>query len=156
LRNGYRLPTEAEWAWAARFSSQEEPLIYPWGQSLPPPDRSGNYADVSAANLLPTTLITYNDGFEVSSPSGGFEPNALGIFDMGGNVSEWVQDYYEITRSETEEVVEDPLGPENGRFHSIRGSSWRSVTVTDLRLAYRNYSLQGDEKIGFRIARNLE
>ncbi len=156
MRNGYRLPTEAEWAWAARFSTQDEPLIYPWGQSLPPPDRSGNYADVSAASLLPTTLITYNDGFEVSSPSGGFEPNALGIFDMGGNVSEWVQDYYEITRSETEQIVEDPLGPENGRFHSIRGSSWRSVTVTDLRLASRNYSLQGDEKIGFRIARNLE
>ena len=156
LRNGYRLPTEAEWAWAARFSAQEEPLIYPWGQFLPPPDRSGNYADVSAAGLLPTTLITYNDGFGVSAPSGGFEANALGIFDMGGNVSEWTQDYYEITRSETEEVVEDPLGPESGRFHAIRGSSWRSVTVTDLRLASRNYSLEGDEKIGFRIARNLE
>jgi formylglycine-generating enzyme required for sulfatase activity len=80
----------------------------------------------------------------------------LGIFDIGGNVSEWTQDYYEITRSKTEEVVEDPLGPESGRFHAIRGSSWRSVTVTDLRLAYRNYSVEGDEKIGFRIARNLE
>jgi len=156
LRSGYRLPTEAEWAWAARLSAQEEPLIYPWGQSLPPPDRSGNYADVSAAGLLPTTLITYNDGFEGSAPSGGFEANTLGIFDIGGNVSEWTQDYYEITRSKTEEVVEDPLGPESGRFHAIRGSSWRSVTVTDLRLAYRNYSVEGDEKIGFRIARNLE
>lgn len=156
LRNGYRLPTEAEWAWAARFAEQEEPLIYPWGQSLPPPDRSGNYADVSAASILPTTLVTYNDGFAVSSPSGGFEANAIGFFDLGGNVSEWVQDYYGVSRVATDAIQEDPLGPESGRFHVVRGASWRSATVSDLRLASRNYSLQGDEKIGFRIARNLE
>ena len=156
LRNGYRLPTEAEWAWAARFAERDEPLIYPWGAELPPPDRSGNYADVSAADLLPTTLVTYNDGFETSAPSGSFEANAVGIFDLGGNVAEWVQDYYEVGRSATEALVEDPLGPETGRFHVVRGPSWRSVTVTDLRLAARQYSAEGDEKTGFRIARNLE
>ena len=156
LRNGYRLPTEAEWAWAARFAGREEPLIFAWGAVLPPPDRVGNFADISARQLLPTTLVTYNDGFSVSAPSGSFAANPLGIFDLGGNVSEWVQDYYEVGRTETEAVVEDPLGPVSGRFRVVRGPSWRGLTVTDLRMASRKFSADGDEWIGFRIARNLE
>ena len=156
LRNGYRLPTEAEWAWAARFADREEPLIFAWGAALPPPDRAGNYADISASQLLPTTLVTYNDGFGVTAPSGSYAANPLGIFDLGGNVSEWIQDYYEVGRAETESVVEDPLGPETGRFHLVRGPNWRGATVTDLRMASRNFSADGDERIGIRIARNLE
>ena len=156
LRNGYRLPTEAEWAWAARFAGREEPLIFAWGAVLPPPDRVGNFADISARQLLPTTLVTYNDGYSVSAPSGSFAANPLGIFDLGGNVSEWVQDYYEVGRTETEAVVEDPLGPVSGRFRVVRGPSWRGLTVTDLRMASRKFSADGDEWIGFRIARNLE
>jgi formylglycine-generating enzyme required for sulfatase activity len=156
LRNGYRLPTEAEWSWAARFATQDEPLIFPWGDVLPPPDRFGNFADIAAAELLPTTLVTYSDGFPVSAPVGSFERNAVGIADLGGNVAEWVQDYYEIGRSDSAEVLVDPLGPENGRFHVIRGSSWRSATVTELRLAARNYGDEPEEDVGFRIARNLE
>ena len=156
LRSGYRLPTEAEWAWAARFAGREEPLIFAWGAALPPPDRVGNYADISARQLLPTTLVTYNDGFAVTAPSGSFAANPLGIFDLGGNVSEWVQDYYEVGRVETEIVAENPLGPETGRFHVVRGPSWRGATVTDLRMASRNFSADGGERIGFRIARNLE
>ncbi len=156
LRNGYRLPTEAEWAWAARFASREEPMIFAWGSELPPPDRVGNYADISARQLLPTTLVTYNDGYSVSAPSGSFPANPLGIFDLGGNVSEWVQDYYEVGRTDTETVVEDPLGPVTGRFRVVRGPNWRGATVTDLRMASRNFSAEGGEWIGFRIARNLE
>ena len=156
LRSGYRLPTEAEWAWAARFANREEPLIYAWGAELPPPDRTGNFADISARQLLPTTLVTYNDGYGVSAPSGSFPANPLGIFDLGGNVSEWVQDYYEVGRTETEAVIEDPLGPVDGRFRVVRGPSWRGATVTELRMASRNFSADGDEWTGFRIARNLE
>lgn len=156
LRSGYRLPTEAEWAWAARFAVRDEPLIFAWGAELPPPDRVGNYADISARQLLPTTLVTYNDGFSVSAPSGSFPANPLGIFDLGGNVSEWVQDYYEVGRTETEVVVENPLGPVDGRFRVVRGPSWRGATVTDLRMASRNFNAEGDEWTGFRIARNLE
>ena len=71
-------------------------------------------------------------------------------------MAEWVLDYWEIGSPETEIVAVDPLGPEQGRFHVLRGSSWRSARSTDLRLAYRNYSGDTREDIGFRIARNLE
>ncbi len=158
LRDGYRLPTEAEWAWAARFAKRDKPLVYPWGQELPPPDRSGNFADVSAAQVLPTTLVTYSDGFKVTAPVASFAPDALGLYDMGGNVSEWTQDFYSLSvePGSGDKVSVDPLGPTDGRFHVVRGPSWRSATVTDLRMAYRDYADEGREDLGFRLARNLQ
>jgi formylglycine-generating enzyme required for sulfatase activity len=157
LRNGYRLPTEAVWAWAARFAERAAALVFPWGMELPPTDdRFGNLADVSAADVLPNTLVTYNDGQPVAAPSGSYAADAVGVFDLGGNVAEWMQDYYEIVVDPGTEQVVDPLGPDAGRFHVVRGPSWRSATITDLRLAYRDYSADAREDLGFRIARNLE
>jgi formylglycine-generating enzyme required for sulfatase activity len=156
LRSGYRLPTEAEWEWAARFAGQETGLLYSWGADLPPPDRAGNFADLAAAKILQTTLVTYNDGFPVSAPVGTFGANAYGIHDLGGNVAEWVQDYYSIDAIDTTQREDDPLGPEIGRFHAVRGSSWRSATLTDLRVAARSYEANARDDVGFRFARNLE
>jgi formylglycine-generating enzyme required for sulfatase activity len=156
LRNGYRLPTDAEWEWAARFAGQEKALLYPWGEEIPPPDRSGNYADISGAGSLPTTLLFYNDGYPVSAPVGSYAANAYGIFDLGGNVAEWVQDFYTLDVIETTERVDDPLGPTEGRLHVVRGASWRSATVTDLRLAARGSGAEGRDDVGFRLARNLQ
>jgi formylglycine-generating enzyme required for sulfatase activity len=157
LRNGYRLPTEAEWSWAARAAGRAAPVIYSWGDALPPPDRTDNFADIAAAEILPLTLVVYTDGFAVSAPVGSFGANPVGIFDLGGNVAEWVQDFYDIgVTAPPTGVTVDPLGPEMGRSHVLQGPSWRSGTLVDLRLAYRNYSDQAREDLGFRIARNLE
>ena len=156
LRSGYRLPTEAEWEWAARFAGQQTGLLYAWGGDLPPPERAGNYADLAAAKILQTTLVTYNDGFPVSAPVGTFAANGHGIQDLGGNVSEWVQDYYSLDVVDSTQRVDDPLGPEVGRFHGVRGASWRSATLTDLRVAARSYEANARDDLGFRVARNLQ
>jgi formylglycine-generating enzyme required for sulfatase activity len=156
VRNGYRLPTDAEWEWAARFAGQTTGLYYPWGTEPRPPDRSGNYADVSAAQILPVVMNTYDDGFAASAPVGSYEANAYAIFDLGGNVAEWVQDFYTLDLMESSQPLDDPLGPESGRLHVVRGASWRSATSADLRLAARGSGFEAREDVGFRIARNLQ
>jgi formylglycine-generating enzyme required for sulfatase activity len=156
LRSGYRFPTEAEWAWAARAAGRDAVTAYAWGSDpRPTADRIANLADLSAVEILPTTLVTYSDGFQVTAPAGSFAANPVGIFDMDGNVAEWVQDYYEIVSLPSGDVVVDPLGPDRGRFHVARGPSWRSATMTDLRLAFRITGVDLREDIGFRIARSL-
>ncbi len=154
--NGYRLPTEAEWAGAARYPDGVNALKYPWGSSLPVAPRSGNYADVSAQGLVPVILSNYNDSFPVTAPVVSFEPNALGLYNMGGNVAEWVQDYYTIYPSGASEIERDPLGPTEGDLHVVRGSGWMHGNVTQLRLSYRDYSNKARPDVGFRIARYAE
>ena len=159
LRNGYRLPTDAEWEWAARAAGrgEAEPLRFSWGQeNAPPDDRVENIADLSAEDILELTLISYTDGMPVSGPVRSFGPNAVGLFDMGGNVSEWVQDFYELQTTPGEEVQVDPLGPPTGTINVIRGPSWRSATVRLLRLSYRDYDNAPRTDVGFRVARNLQ
>jgi formylglycine-generating enzyme required for sulfatase activity len=75
---------------------------------------------------------------------------------MGNNVLEWIQDFYVPDITENVKLVEDPLGPEAGQLHVVRGASWRSVTVTDLHMSARSYGADAREDIGFRVARNLE
>ena len=151
---GYRLPTEVEWAWAARaVDGSEEPLRFAWGNALPPPERHGNYADQSASLIVARIVLGYNDNHDVSAPVGTFPANAKGIYDLGGNVSEWVNDYYEIP--DASETL-NPLGPSEGDYHVIRGASWQKGTVTDLRLSFRDYGAKGRQDVGFRIARFAE
>jgi len=155
MTNGYRLPTDAEWEWVARHQPSGSLRRYPWGDALPVAPRSGNYADSTARLLVQNVIANYDDAFAVSAPVGKFPPNALGVYDMGGNVAEWVHDYYSVSPTATEVAV-DPMGPKEGTQHVIRGSSWKTSSVTELRLAARDFGTSARNDVGFRIARNAE
>ena len=152
--SGYRFPSEAEWSWVARTEGSGNTLRYPWGDQLPPPENAGNFADVTARQYLGEIMFDYDDGYFATAPIGSFTPNQREILDMAGNVAEWVHDFYGAVGSLGVEV--DPLGPEDGQFHTIRGSSWAHGSITEIRLSFRDWAIEPRDDIGFRIARYLE
>ena len=154
--NGYRLPTEAEWAWAIRYEGSATAQRYEWGAEMPPKRNSGNYADKAALGFVPTILPRYDDGFASTAPVGKFAPNAIGIHDGSGNVAEWVNDYYTVPTPGITTPIVDPLGPNTGTSHVIRGPSWRHAGATELRLSYRDHGTDARSDVGFRIARNVD
>ncbi len=153
MTNGYRLPTEVEWAWIARHASTD-PRRFIWGDAMPPPPGAGNFADVSARSIAGDRISGYDDGFAGSAPARSFAPNALGFYDLGGNVSEWIHDFYSIPVSSN--VLVDPSGPVSGHQHVVRGASYQHGARARLRLTYRDYSSVGRKDLGFRVARYLE
>ncbi|MDX1507215.1 MAG: SUMF1/EgtB/PvdO family nonheme iron enzyme, partial [Woeseiaceae bacterium] len=154
--NGYRLPTEAEWVWAIRYAGQAQASRFSWGDSWPPRRDAGNYADRSGSDILNAALTGYDDGFVSTAPVGSFPPNALGIYDGGGNVAEWVNDFYTVPTPGITTPLVDPLGPERGTNYVIRGSSWKHDDISELRLSYRDYGNEARSDVGFRIVRNAE
>ena len=154
--NGYRLPTEAEWVWAIRYQGRPGAQVFPWGNNLPPRPESGNWAGRSANALVPSVIPGWDDGFASTAPVGTFRPNALGIFDGGGNVAEWVQDYYSVPTPGRTDPLVDPRGPSRGPGRVIRGSAWTHAGILELRLGYRAYGNNARPDVGFRIARNVE
>ena len=153
---GYRLPNEAEWAWAIRYQGSGKASRFSWGAKLPPRGEAGNYADKSAAGLVPTILPSYDDGYASTAPVGTFPANALGIHDGGGNVAEWVNDFYTVPTPGQTKAIVDPRGPERGTHHVIRGSSWRHAGIVELRFSYRDFGTEPRTDVGFRLARNVE
>jgi len=153
MNTGYRLPTEAEWVWAARYEGGGPGKKYPWGDSLPVAPDSGNYGDAAARSILPSVIPNLQDGHPATAPVDSFAPNALGLFNLGGNVAEWNHDPYSIYSSVSTGIDKDPMGPDEGGYHLIRGAGWMDSTITELRLSYRDYGDEARPDVGFRIAR---
>jgi len=153
---GYRLPTEAEWAYAARIYKRPRPARYVWAGSFPPTSSAGNYADARIADTLADVVPGYDDGYRGAAPVASFAASPPGLYDLGGNVAEWTNDYYTVYPSAGQTAERDPAGPASGQHRVVRGSSWRHGNITELRLSYRDYSKSPRDDLGFRIARYAE
>ena len=154
--DGYRLPTEAEWVWALRYGGTSSAAKFSWGEQWPPRRDAGNFADRSSGDILTSIMLNYDDGFVATAPVGSFPANALGLHDGGGNVAEWVNDFYTVPTPGMTTPVVDPKGPETGTNYVIRGSSWKHAGVTEIRMSYRDYGVDARTDLGFRIVRNAE
>ena len=156
LLTGYRLVTEAEWVRVARVQADGSLLRYAWGDQYPPASINGNYADEQAKQVVGLTIPNIDDGFTGPAPIGSYKSNKFGLYDIGGNVAEWMHDYYTIYSTPRSQVSVDPAGPKSGKHHVVRGASWLRGTLSNTRLAYRDYRQKPRVDIGFRIARYAE
>lgn len=150
---GYRLPTEAEWEWLAKKAKRAKETPFVWGSSERIPRETGNFGDQSIKGSQSMVLKTYNDGFVGKAPVGSYKPDRAGIYDLAGNVSEWVHDLYTNRVPDTSITHKDYLGASRGLQNVIKGANFRSGRIKDLRAAKRDFSETGNGTTGFRIAR---
>ncbi len=147
--NGYRLPTEAEWEFACRAGSYTD--LY-WGKDCNP------YPETSEDSLeFSDNAVWYGNAwlYGVDSPEYGTHPvgtktpNGNGLYDMAGNLYEWVHDWYGEYSAED---VTDPTGPAEGPWHFVRGGSWGNYSEY-LRSSNRTFDNPGYMYyfIGFRV-----
>ena len=133
----YRLPTEAEWEYACLANTQSRFGVGDDSQSLS-----------FYANLYDQSATTYwdkwvnfaqkaSDGFPFTAPVGSFKPNAYGLYDMNGNVWEWVSDFY--ADHYPSDAVDNPVGPPSGELRIRRGGSWHTWALY-ARCQFRNWN----------------
>ena len=151
---GVRLPTEAEWEYAARAGA--EGRVFVWGDG-PPKVRVGNFRDLTCHRLFPMSPVVfpgYDDGYVFSAPVGQYEPTGLGLFDMAGNVWEWCADWYG-EQYYGQSPSRNPQGPDAGENKVVRGGAWHNPPDA-LRASFRygdplNYV---STDLGFRCVRS--
>jgi formylglycine-generating enzyme len=131
---GKRLPTEAEWEYAARGGLHDK--SFPLGDQID------------------STMVNYGKKYRTTLKVGTFQPNGYGLFDMSGNVWEWTSDYYGENYYASS-PGKDPRGPDHGRFRVIRGGSWHSGGMCQ-QTYYRNGLPVSwvDFAVGFRCVKD--
>lgn len=140
-----RLPTEAEWEWAARGGKRS---VFPWGDKFE--SRKANFCDKQCNKRWKESQL--DDGHRYTAPVGSFPANGYGVFDMAGNVYEWVADWY-ADDYYTKSPRDNPKGPETGNRKVIRGGSWINYS-TGVRPSDRTEAKPGARLnfVGFRCA----
>lgn len=151
----YRLLTEAEWEYAARAGTT---TAWYWGKSETDQCRYANGADLSAKGQGVTApeFVNCGDQYVHTSPVGSFRPNQFGLYDMGGNVGEWVEDCYQDTYRDapTDGSAVETCMERFKNARVMRGGAWNAIPAW-MRSASRDVevpSLRSDS-FGFRVAR---
>jgi len=146
----YRLPKESEWEYAARAGT---PTPFPWPEGVSQLCAYANGADAALKRHQPRlSVLDCNDGYPYTASVGSFMPNPWGLYDMHGNVMEWVQDCWS-PRLLSNPVKQAPL---NCHSRVMRGGGW-DLTAQYLRSAYRGKAAQANQgsATGFRLVREI-